>query len=641
MDQTIAERAKLAVAAKDRAPVALKDIQSPADLRRLEVPDLNRLAIEAREFLISVVSQKGGHLGASLGVVELTIALHYVFETPRDKIVWDVGHQGYIHKILTGRREDLWTIRQRNGISGFLKPSESPYDHFGAGHASTSISAALGFAAARDARGEDFRVVSVTGDGAMTGGLAYEGMNNAGHSGRDMLVVLNDNEMSISPNVGAISHYLTSITTNPFYKRVKEEIYNLIEKFPKMGIEVGQLAKRMESSLKSVLVPGALFQALGFTYHGPIDGHNLPELVSVLKRLRDTRGPVLLHVVTTKGKGHPEAETSPDCVHAISPSAGTGKEQTAPAYNRVFADTLAELADADDRIVAITAAMSDGTGLIHFQDRHPERFYDVGIAEGHAVTFSAGLAAAGLRPAVAIYSTFLQRAYDQIIHDVALQKLPVVFILDRAGLVGPDGPTHHGTFDLSYLRAIPNCVVAAPSHGDELRDLMATAFQQGDAPFFIRYPKEGCGTLTEGREPRTIPIGSWEVLEEGGELAVLAVGAMVPICGGVVGRLRERGIRATLVNCRFVKPLDRDCLDQLRRSCPVLFTVEENAVSGGFGTGVYEALLESDGPRPALHHLGIPDRFIEHATRSEDLDIVGLSESKILDFILATLERRA
>ncbi|MBI4161518.1 MAG: 1-deoxy-D-xylulose-5-phosphate synthase, partial [Acidobacteria bacterium] len=342
MDQTLAEGAKLAVAAEAGPRIALKDIQSPADLRRLSPADLLPLVGEARDFLISVVSQKGGHLGASLGVAELTFALHYVFDTPRDKIIWDVGHQGYIHKILTGRREDLWSIRQLGGISGFLKQSESPFDHFGAGHASTSIAAALGFAAARDARGEDHRVVAVTGDGAMTGGLAYEGLNNAGHSGRDLLVILNDNEMSISPNVGAISHYLTSITTNPFYKRLKEEIYHLIEKLPRMGITVGQLAKRLEASLKSVLVPGALFQALGFTYHGPIDGHDLQELVSVLSRLRGARGPVLLHVVTRKGMGHPEADSSPDCVHAVSPAAPGPRKPSLPAYNEVFADALSE-----------------------------------------------------------------------------------------------------------------------------------------------------------------------------------------------------------------------------------------------------------------------------------------------------------
>ncbi len=640
MDHTLAEQAKLAVSAKDRKRVRLEDINSPADLRALPVQDLVPLAEEAREFLISVVSRTGGHLGASLGVVELTFALHYVFDTPRDKILWDVGHQGYIHKILTGRREDLWTIRQLKGISGFLKRSESPYDQFGAGHASTSISAALGFAAARDAGGKDYRIVTVTGDGAMTGGLAYEGLNNAGNSGRDLLVILNDNEMSISPNVGAISHYLTSITTNPYYNRLKEEVYHLIEKFPKMGISVGQLAKRLETSFKSLLVPGALFQSLGFTYHGPIDGHNLPELVSVLSRIRAAKGPVLLHVLTQKGKGHPLAETSPDCLHGVSPTVTGKKKPSLPPYNKVFAETLAEMAEEDGRIVAITAAMADGTGLVHFQKKHPGRFYDVGIAEAHAVTFAAGLAAGGMRPVVAIYSTFLQRAYDQIIHDVAIQKLPVVFVLDRAGLVGPDGPTHHGAFDFSYLRPIPNCILASPKDGDDLRDLMATALAQEERPFFIRYPKESCIALTAGRAPAPVQIGSWELLEEGEDLALLAVGAMVRVCREVVGDLRDRGVSAALVNCRFVNPVDRECLARLRKNLSHLITIEENVLAGGFGSAVHEALRATPGPVPRLLHLGIPDRFIEHGTRGETLALAGLSREKILESVLDSLEEK-
>ena len=639
MDQTLAEKTRLAISKRAGARVTLQEINSPADLRRLRVEELGRLAEEAREFLVSVVSQKGGHLGPSLGVVELTFALHYVFDTPLDKIVWDVGHQAYIHKILTGRREDLWTIRQLGGISGFVSPAESPYDHFGVAHASTSISAALGFAAARDAQGEDYRIVTVTGDGAMTGGMAYEGLNNAGHSGRDLLVILNDNEMSISPNVGAISHYLTSLTTNPFYKRMKNEIYNLIEKFPKMGMTVGQLAKRMETSLKSVLVPGALFQALGFTYHGPLDGHNLPELVSVLSRLRKAKGPVLLHILTRKGRGYPPAEASPDCLHGVSPSvAGKPKKSVLPAYTRVFADTLTEMAREDSRIVAVTAAMADGTGLVRFQKQHPKRFFDVGIAEAHAVTFSAGLAASGLRPVTAIYSTFIQRAYDQLIHDVAIQKLPVVFVMDRAGLVGPDGPTHHGVFDFSFLRPLPNFVVSAPKDGDELRDLLATALTQNEHPFFIRYPKESCGTLTENRRPRPMPIGSWEVLADGESLALLAVGSMVRVCQGVIEDLRAQGIAAGLVNCRFVKPVDRECLRQLQGKYPLLVTVEENAVSGGFGHGVYEALQADGEPLPKLFHRGIPDRFICHGTRQEVLDLVGLSREKLLLDCLEILE---
>src|SRR6266704_3063019 len=439
----------------------LKTIDDPAALRKLDRRGLQRLAEELRTFILESVSQTGGHLSSNLGTIELTIALHYCFEAPRDRIVWDVGHQAYGHKVLTGRRDRLPTIRQYRGLSGFVSPAESPYDAFGVAHASTSIAAAMGMVVARDAAGGDYHVVTVTGDGAMTGGLAYEGLNNAGHSGRDILVILNDNEMSISPNVGAISKYLTSITSSKYYNRLKEEVRDILKKVP-LGVPAGELARRMERSLKEVVVPGGLFQALGFQYYGPMDGHNLSEMITVLSNLKSVKGPKLLHVITKKGKGLPYAEAN-SCVYhgvtAFDPASGTlaaSGKAAAPDYGKVFAEGLSRLASENDRIVAITAAMADGTGLAKFKEKHPSKFFDVGIAEAYGVTFAAGMAISGMRPVAAIYSTFLQRAYDQIIHDVGVQCLPVTFCLDRAGLVGADGPTHHGVFDLSYLRAVPN-----------------------------------------------------------------------------------------------------------------------------------------------------------------------------------------
>src|SRR5437899_3105044 len=459
-----------ATESRSAAEPLLSIVNSPADVKRLSARDLEQLASELRRYIVEVVSKTGGHLAPSLGAIELTIALHYCFDTPKDRIVWDVGHQAYGHKVLTGRRDRLPTIRQYHGLSGFVSPPESPYDAFGVAHASTSIAAAMGIAVARDAAGDDYHVVTVTGDGAMTGGLAYEGLNNAGHSGRDILVILNDNEMSISPNVGAISKYLTSITSSKYYNRLKEEVREILKKMP-LGEPAGQLAKRMERSLKEVVVPGGLFQALGFQYYGPIDGHNLTEMIGVLTNLKAVKGPRLLHVITKKGKGLPYAEAN-SCVYhgvtAFDPASGTmaapGKS-AAPDYCKVFAEGLSRLASENDRIVAITAAMADGTGLVNFKERHPSKFFDVGIAEAYGVTFAAGMAISGMRPVAAIYSTFLQRAYDQIIHDVGVQCLPVTFCLDRAGLVGADGPTHHGVFDLSYLRAVPNFVIDAPTDG--------------------------------------------------------------------------------------------------------------------------------------------------------------------------------
>jgi 1-deoxy-D-xylulose-5-phosphate synthase len=624
----------------------LDRINAPADLKRLSMRELEQLASELRRYVVEVVSKTGGHLAPSLGAVELTIALHYAFDAPRDRIVWDVGHQAYGHKVLTGRRDRLPTIRQYRGLSGFVSPPESPYDAFGVAHASTSIAAAMGMAVARDAAGEDYHVVTVTGDGAMTGGLAYEGLNNAGHSGRDLLVILNDNEMSISPNVGAISKYLTGITTSKAYNRLKEEVRGVLSRLP-MGEEAGELAKRLERSLKEVVVPGGLFQALGFQYFGPIDGHDLNELVTVLNNLKRVKGPRLLHVITKKGKGLPYAEAN-SCVYhgvtAFDPASGTmasGGKAAAPDYNKVFAEALTRLAAENERVIAVTAAMADGTGLVRFKEAHPGRFFDVGIAEAYGVTFCGGLAISGMRPVAAIYSTFLQRAYDQIIHDVGVQCLPVTFCLDRAGLVGADGPTHHGVFDLSYLRAVPNFVIAAPRDGDELCDLLKTAIDQEVYPFAIRYPKRSSRRYTPGRPFRTLPIGSWEVLQEGSDGCLLAVGSMVEAAERIAEALRPEGIALGVVNCRFVKPLDSEMLRGLAMRYPVLVTLEENTLRGGFGSGVHEFLLEAGLSVGSLHHCGIPDRFVTHGSMAQLLDEVGLSPERLVERVRALVKGRA
>ncbi len=627
---------------KSKPKRILPTLESPADLKPLGVAELKQLCDEIREYVVDVVSRTGGHLAPSLGVVELTVALHYLFDSPRDKIVWDVGHQGYVHKVLTGRRDRLPTIRQHGGISGFLRLSESPHDQFGAGHASTSISAALGMATRRDLMGESYHVVTVTGDGAMTGGLAYEALNNAGISGRSLLVILNDNTMSISPNVGAISRYLTSITTQPVLQRAREEVYHLLEKLPK-GDLAAELGKRMERSVKDVLTPGGIFHALGFHYFGPIDGHDLEALLTVIGRLKDVKGPVLLHVVTKKGRGYSFAEEDPNTYHGMNPfDVASGKAAPAgakkpPAYTNVFADAMIEIAGEDPRVVAITAAMADGTGLVKYQKKFPDRFFDVGIAEAHGVTFAAGLALHGMRPVAAIYSTFLQRAYDQIIHDVGVQKIPVVFALDRAGLCGPDGPTHHGVFDLTYLRLVPNFVIAAPRNGVELRNLLYTAIRQTEYPFAIRYPKENVPDDPAGVPMKIVPIGSWEIVEEGDEAAILAVGTMVDNALAAAAILRAEGRRVGVVNCRFIKPMDDAVLVSLASRHRLLVTLEENTVKGGFGSGVYERLSELGTPIPRLKHLGIPDRFIEHGSRDALFGDIGLLPAQVAATIGAAL----
>ncbi|MFH1010093.1 MAG: 1-deoxy-D-xylulose-5-phosphate synthase, partial [bacterium] len=526
--------ASTAKRAADEAEVIslLEQVNTPADLRKLSVEELESLCTELREYLWKTITQQGGHLAASLGTVELTVALHYAYDAPKDKIIWDVGHQSYVHKILTGRKKEFQSIRQLGGISGFPRRDESEYDAFGTGHASTSISAALGLAVARDLRGETHKVLAVIGDGGMTGGLAFEGLNNAGASGRDITVILNDNRMSISQNVGAIAKLLARMETNPLLGRVKDEVWNLLGKLPKGASQARELAGRIEGSLKNLLVAGILFEDLGFQYFGPFDGHDLRHLIEILQSVKAHHHPVLVHIITQKGKGFDLSEKDPTKYHGVAVASSEVNDNGAPpphSYTEIFSKSILAEAEQNPKIIAITAAMSEGTGLIPFAKHFPERFFDVGIAEGHAVTFAAGLAAEGLRPVCTVYSTFLQRAFDPIVHDVALQKLPVVFAIDRAGLVGEDGPTHHGVLDLTYLTAIPNMVVSAPRNGRELQNLLHTALEWNDGPFAIRFPRDSIRDEVADYAPNSISVGSWEQLRQGRDIAVLAVGSMVEI----------------------------------------------------------------------------------------------------------------
>ncbi|WP_456435264.1 1-deoxy-D-xylulose-5-phosphate synthase [Thermovibrio ammonificans] len=589
----------------------LDKVNSPDDLKKLTTQELKQLASELRDYIISVVEKTGGHLASSLGVVELTIALLKVFSPPKDEIVWDVGHQSYPYKILTDRKEKFKTLRQFGGISGFPSIKESPYDAFGTGHSSTSISAALGIKVGKRLKGEEGHVIAVIGDGALTAGEAYEGLNNAGQLKEDLIVILNDNEMSISKNIGAISNYLTKLTTGESLRRAKERLEEVTKKI--FGDTFYKGLKRVEDLIvKGLFPPGMLFEELGFRYVGPIDGHDIETLVTTLRNVSKMRGPTLVHVLTKKGKGHKPAEERPDKFHGVSPKKLLSEPQP-PTYTEVFSKTLVEMAEKDSSIVAITAAMPSGTGLDRFAARFPERYFDVGIAEQHAVTFAAGLAKKGLRPVVAIYSTFLQRAYDQIIHDVALQELPVTFAIDRAGLVGEDGATHHGAFDLSYLRVVPNLVVAAPKDEEELRHLLYTAVYSG-RPFAVRYPR-GRGYGVTLREPlKKIPIGSWEVLREGGDLLILATGWTVYQALEAARELSAEGIEATVVNARFIKPLDEKLLKELALKHSTVITVEENAVKGGFGSAVNEFLAPWYNGR--VFNLGLPDKFIEHGSQA-------------------------
>ncbi len=611
----------------------LPGITGPEDLKTLSDAQLKQLCAELRDHIISSVSRSGGHLGASLGVIELTVALHRIFSTPRDKIVWDVGHQAYGHKLLTGRLEEFGTLRRKGGISGFPKQSESEHDMFGVGHASTSISAAVGFAAARDSQNKDHAVIAVLGDGALTGGLAYEGLNNAGLLGTNLIVVLNDNKMSISPNVGAISKYLTRITSGKHYVRLEADVWDLLGILPHGG-KAQVLAGRIKESLKQLVVPTILFEELGFKYFGPLDGHDLPLLMRTFAAVRKLKGPILVHISTEKGKGYRFAEQDGQRYH------GVGKFDRAegikvvkpdvPAYTAVFGETLCELAAKDSSIHAITAAMPSGTGLTGMRDRFPGRFHDVGIAEGHAVTFAGGLASAGCKPVVAVYSTFLQRAVDHLIHDVALQKLPVVFAIDRGGLVGEDGPTHHGVFDYTFLRMVPNMVVMAPRDEDQLRHMLATGLARSDGPSSLRYPRGSGPGVDCSSVPTPIPLGKSETLASGQDLCLLAVGSLVQPALEAATVLRGEGLACEVVDMRFIKPLDADLLAAVWKRHRFIVTLEENSIAGGFGAAVLEWAAEEGGTNhPQVKLLGIPDRFQEHASRAELMADLGLDAAGI------------
>ncbi|MBD3378213.1 1-deoxy-D-xylulose-5-phosphate synthase [candidate division KSB1 bacterium] len=612
----------------------LSQIESPQDIKAFTIPQLSQLAKELREMIISTVSCTGGHLAPSLGVVELTLVLHYLYDTPTDQIVWDVGHQAYAHKILTGRKHQFHTLRQDHGISGFPKRSESPHDAFGVGHASTSISAALGMAHARDLGNENHHVLAVIGDGALTGGLAFEGLNNAGASGKNMVVILNDNTMSISPNVGAMATYLTTLISNPIYNKIKSELWHLTGKMDRVGQRIRWAARRAEESMKNIIMPGMLFERLGFRYFGPIDGHHIAGMIRLFQEVKKLNGPIFVHVLTKKGKGYRPAEENAPFFHgcgSFDKESGEIKPSTQKSYNKVFGETLHQLAAEDKRIVTITAAMALGTGLDKFAETYPDRFFDVGIAEGHSVTFAAGMATKNLRPVVTIYSSFLQRAYDNIIHDVALQNLPVVFAIDRAGLVGDDGPTHHGVFDLAFLRGIPNMTIMVPKDENELRHMVYTAIRYDKGPIALRYPR-GKGEGVEW-EPslQELDLGKSIVEKKGHDIALLALGPLVYRALQVAEILSEEyGVSVQVVNVRFLKPLDTEMLDSVFDSFRCVVTMEEGALAGGLGSAVAEQMALSGHSGIELIPCGIPDEFVEQGNRQRLLDLVGLSTSALV-----------
>jgi 1-deoxy-D-xylulose-5-phosphate synthase len=606
----------------------------------MSLRELTQLAADLRQELIGTVTLTGGHLGASLGTVELTVALHAVFDAPKDKIVWDVGHQAYSHKMLTGRRDRFPTLRQEGGMSGFLSRDESVYDAFGAGHASTSISAALGMCVAenRKPKKDQGRVVAVIGDGALTGGMAFEGLNNAGHLDFPFIVVLNDNEMSIAPNVGALSKYLDRVRTDKFYNKAKDELADMIEKLPQGDFFV-EFGKRVKDSVKEFIYHSMIWEELGFTYIGPVDGHDMRALVQACRQAQDIEGPVFLHVVTQKGRGYDPAADDIERSHAVSaPSSATGKPAP-PKYQDVFADALVELGRHDDRIYAITAAMPAGTSLVKFQRAYPERFFDVGIAEQHAVTFAAGLATAGLRPVVGVYSSFLQRAYDQIVHDVCIQNLPVIFALDRAGFAGDDGRTHHGVYDFSYLRCIPNMTIMAPKDEQELRQMVATAVAHTQGPVAFRYPR-GASVGVETTGPLTpLPIGVAETLLDGPDVAIVAIGATVPAAAAAAAELGLDGVNATVINARFVKPLDEEAIVAAADRCGAIVTVEENALAGGFGSAVIELLTRRGISAPVVR-LGLDDRIYEQASQGRLREIAGIDAPGIVSAVRQVMAQR-
>ena len=621
----------------------LDKVNNAADLRKLSPEELPALAGEVRQEILDVVAKTGGHLASSLGVVDLTIALHYAFDTPNDRIVWDVGHQAYAHKILTGRRAQFPTLRQHGGISGFPKREESECDHFDVGHASTSISAALGMVAARDIKGENYRVLAVIGDGSISAGLAFEGMNQAGHLKKNLVVILNDNEMSISPNVGALSSYLSRLLTGHFYTKLRRETKHFLQGIPKVGESMFNLAKKAEDTIKGLMVPGMLFEDLGFQYIGPIDGHNIDHLLQTFQNIKDFSWPVLVHVITKKGKGCEFAECRPSQYHGTPPfDPKTGriaaKKQSLMSYTEVFGQTMIKLAEENDKVVAISAAMPEGTGLDKFAELYPGRFFDVGIAESHGVTFACGLAAEGLHPVAAIYSTFTQRAYDQVVHDLCLQNLPVTLALDRAGLVGEDGPTHHGVFDIAYLRHVPNMVVMAPKDENELQHMITTAVEY-HGPAAVRYPRgTGCGVPMD-QELKTLVIGRAELVKDGNDAVIVAIGNMVCPSLEAAERLAEDGIAVAVVNARFVKPLDEELILSVARRTGRVVTAEEHVLQGGFGSAVLECLDAKGMTGIKTHRIGLPDAYIEHGALKVLRQKYGLDADGIYASVKAFVEK--
>ncbi|MEW6535743.1 MAG: 1-deoxy-D-xylulose-5-phosphate synthase [Candidatus Auribacterota bacterium] len=619
----------------------LFDINSPQDLKKIPQDQLPLVCQEIRDLILRVVSQRGGHLASNLGAVELTVALHYLYDAPYDKIVWDVGHQSYTHKILTGRRERFCTLRSYKGISGFPKPTESIYDTFVSGHANTAISAGLGMLTAMDKQHKKGHVISLIGDATLTGGMAYEALNNAGHMKKNFLVILNDNEMAISKNVGGIARYLNKIITTPFYNRLKKDMEFLLNKIPSLGKNVIKTSQKLEEGIKNLFVPGALFEELGFRYFGPVDGHDIFELLSILRSIKDNPEPMILHIITKKGKGYKPAEDNPENFHGAVPfevETGEAKNKTkSDKFTGVFGKTMVELAQQNNHIVGITAAMCSGTGLTEFAHTYPDRFYDVGIAEQHAVTFAGGLAKEGMRPVVAIYSSFMQRAYDQVIHDVCLQNVPVCFVMDRAGLVGEDGPTHHGAYDISFLRAVPNLVVAQPKDGNELRSLLATATDY-PGPFAIRIPKTSVPVPTDYTKPLTrIDVGKGEIIHTGTDATIITIGNHVHTVQTVCDELAKEGMNIGIVNARFIKPLDKELLISLFALNKPIITIEDNALAGGFGSAVLELLHDTGHSSTPVLRLGIKDEFITHGSLDIlyhlcDIDNEGIKK-RIVEFM--------
>ncbi|TVY11509.1 1-deoxy-D-xylulose-5-phosphate synthase [Paenibacillus cremeus] len=624
--------------------VLLDLIHQPEDLKRFTTEQLEQVAEETRQFLVEKLSVTGGHLAPNLGVVELTIALHYLFDSPKDKFIFDVGHQSYVHKILTGRKDQFDTLRKYKGLCGFIKRSESEHDVWEAGHSSTSLSAAMGMAMARDLKGEHNRVIAMIGDGALTGGMALEALNHIGHEKRNLMVILNDNEMSIAPNVGALHNYLGRIRSDRHYVKAKEEVEHLLKKIPAIGGTLAKTAERLKDTFKYLVVPGIWFEELGFTYLGPVDGHNLPLLLETLKQADKIIGPVLVHVITTKGKGYAPAEADSHTWHGGGPykieSGKMLKSAGPPMYTEVFGNTLIELAKQDQRIVAVTPAMPGGSGLLKFADAFPDRMFDVGIAEQHAATFSAGLAAEGFKPVFAVYSTFLQRAYDQVVHDICRANLNVAFAIDRAGFVGPDGETHQGVYDIAFLRSIPNMTLMMPKDENELRHMLKTAVDYNDGPIAVRYPRiNGLGVPMD--EPlKAIPIGTWEVLHQGSDAVILAVGPMIPIALEAAEQLAKEGVSVRVVNARFIKPMDESMLLQLAKEDIPVITLEEGAQMGGFGSGVLEYYSSQGVYGMRIKMIGVPDYFVEHGSIPEQRQEVGLTAERLVSELQALVPRK-